>query len=102
MTEQHYDTAQECAKLMQEIKERQRIIKEYQSAGDINRAYAISKIVELRRKDTIIGLDYQINTSVTPYVPLERCSTEVILNEIQRQIIILEGELDKKALESTP
>lgn len=102
MTEQHCDTAQKCAKLIQEIEDRQQIIKEYQSTGAINRAYAISKIVELRRKDTIIGSDYQINTSVTPYGPLERCSTEVIINEIYRQITILEGELAKKALESTP
>ena len=85
--------------LRNKIAERQAIVNNYIDFGVLNRSDAICKIKDLRRTDNTVGAVYVAQVTAAPSIPLESCSNNQLINELQAQIGILQSELTQKLKE---
>lgn len=86
--------------LINDIQERENIIREFKLYGIFNREYAISKIVELRAKDQEVHTAYILSLSPNSK-PLNEFPNAVIINELEHQAAILTLKLVNKEMERT-
>ena len=82
--------------LRNKIAERQAIINNYISFGVLDRSDVIGKIKDLRKTDTTVGAVYVTQLAAAPLMPLDNCSDQQLINELQAQIDILQTELTQK------
>ena len=76
----------------QGITERKAIIDKYCQYCILDREDAISKIMSLRSTDNKV-LEVACATTIVNAIPLENATNDNIINELQMQISILNGEL---------
>ena len=88
--------AHDIANLQNQIAERQAIINNYISFGVLDRSDVIGKIKDLRKTDTTVGAVYVTQLAAAPLMPLDNCSDQQLINELQAQIDILQTELTQK------
>ena len=76
------------------IEERRRIIEKHRATGVLDRSDAISKIMELRYKDSKV-LDAEMAEMVSSGkpIPLDRATDEQIINQLRTQVDALMAEL---------
>lgn len=86
--------------LINDIQERENIIREFKLYGIFNREYAISKIIELRAKDQEVYTAYTLSLSPNSK-PLNEFPNAAIINELEHQAAILTLKLVNKEMERT-
>ena len=93
----------DIADLERDIMEREQYIQKYKINGILDREKVIEKILELRGKDTDVCTAYyaEMTTEAAAgkraYFPaLSDCSNQTLINELQKQIDILQAKLIKK------
>ena len=72
-----------------DIAERQQIIYDYRTYGEIDRANAINKIIELRTTNEQVAMAQWIECTSQPSIPFEQVTNEQLTNESEKQIAIL-------------
>jgi len=72
-----------------DIAERQQIIYDYRTYGEIDRANAINKIIELRTTNEQVAMAQWIECASQPSIPFEQVTNEQLINELEKQIAIL-------------
>ena len=75
-----------------DILERKQIIQEYNTTGFLDRNNAISKIIDLRERDGQVALIYCVSLPREP-VLLEQLTNKGLIDELEKQITVLEAEL---------
>ena len=88
--------AHDIANLQDQITERQNIINSYIGCGVLNRSDVICKIQDLRKTDTTVDAVYKVQLATIPSIPLDKCTNNQLINELQTQINILQSELTQK------
>ena len=88
--------AHDIANLQNQIAERQAIINNYISFGVLDRSDVIGKIKDLRKTDTTVDAVYKVQLASIPSIPLDKCTNNQLINELQAQISILQAELTQK------
>lgn len=88
------------ASIINDIQERENVIREFRLYGILNREHAISKIIELRAKDKEVHTAYTLSLSPNSK-PLSEFPNTIIINELEYQVAILKVKLASKEMEST-
>ena len=97
----------DIAGLERDIVEREQYIKKYKIYGILNREKVIEKILELREKDKEVCTAYYAEMTMEAaakaaagkraYFPaLSDCSNQTLINELQKQIDLLQAKLITK------
>ncbi len=87
------NTLYDKLKLLHDIEERQEIVNRYQRHSFIDRNHVIQKILELRSLDKEVNAVALTEQTVYPGLPLPDCPNIVLINELQKQIAILQAKL---------
>lgn len=90
--------AYDIASIRKDIQERQQMINEYQMTRRLDRDKAISKIMELRRKDAKVAAVTDIKLAQFS-VSFSQAPDENIVAELKMQMNILSAELAKELSE---
>ena len=82
---------------LKDIADRERMIRNYQCTGGLDRVEAISKIKELRAKDPVVAV-VTVPKVAANSIPLECASDVMLVEELEKQKKLLEAKVVEKQM----
>jgi len=86
----------ETIKLIRDIDERKRIINDYRYCRILDRDHVIKLIVEKRQEDPKVFFITRATQFGKTLSPLEEAPDEILIQELQLQVVAMEGEVVEK------